>query len=100
MVNGHTFLQICLDCVDLDFEHYSLIFNAFVFLQVFNEFNARSIRHDTQIFAGISKNWIFAAVIFITIVMQIFLIALGDFSIEGSAALSTTPLMPMQWVRA
>jgi magnesium-transporting ATPase (P-type) len=98
MVNGHTFEEICLECIDYDYEHYSLIFNAFVFLQVFNEFNARSIKHDTAIFKGILKNWIFSAVIIITILMQILLISLGDLSIEGSTALSTTPLMPVQWV--
>ena len=35
-------------CVQADYSHYSVIFNIFVFCQVFNEFNARSIGDDWQ----------------------------------------------------
>ena len=30
-------------CVQADYTHYTIVFNAFVFCQVFNEFNARYI---------------------------------------------------------
>ncbi|KAE8010035.1 hypothetical protein FH972_006433 [Carpinus fangiana] len=47
----------------------TLIFNTFVFCQVFNEFNARKLEKK-NIFTGLLQNKLFLAIIGITIVLQ------------------------------
>ncbi|GMN55248.1 hypothetical protein TIFTF001_024359 [Ficus carica] len=58
----------------------TLIFNAFVLCQIFNEFNARK-PDEFNIFKGITKNYLFIGIIFITVVLQIIIIEfLGKFA--------------------
>jgi len=62
-------------------EHYTLIFNTFVFMQVFNEVNARSVSEDRNVFAGLHTNKVFAVVMFFTLGMQIMMVELfGSFA--------------------
>ena len=42
----------CMECHDYEYVHNTLMFNAFVFSQIFNEFNARSIFDEWNIFKG------------------------------------------------
>lgn len=53
------------------------IFNAFVFAQIFNEFNARSIGDEWNVFKGLEKNYLFLGVIVATIGLQIFIVEVG-----------------------
>ncbi|KAJ8760688.1 hypothetical protein K2173_017694 [Erythroxylum novogranatense] len=53
----------------------TLIFNTFVFCQVFNEFNARSLEKK-NVFKGIHKNKLFLGIIGITIVLQVLMVEL------------------------
>ncbi len=55
-------------------KHYTLIFNTFVFMQVFNEFNSRKINNEANVFENIFTNGMFWMVIVITIVLQIVLV--------------------------
>lgn len=55
----------------------TVIFNTFVFMQVFNEFNARMLENEKNMFAGIATNAIFAAVIVITVILQVLLVEFG-----------------------
>lgn len=58
----------------------TLIFNAFVFCQVFNEFNARK-PDEKNIFDGISKNYLFVGIILTTVVLQAIIVEfLGKFA--------------------
>lgn len=70
------FVEDCLDCESEDYTHYSILFNAFVFAQIFNEFNARSIFDEWNVLKGMSKNLLFMAIIFITIGLQVLYCAL------------------------
>jgi len=46
-------------------KHMTYIFNTFVFLQIFNEFNCRKIgAKDYNILEGITSNWYFLLVVF------------------------------------
>lgn len=64
----------------------TLIFNAFVFCQVFNEFNARK-PDQINIFEGISRNHLFIGIIAITLPLQVVLVEfLGNFA--GTVKLS------------
>lgn len=67
----------CLECIKLDYTHTTLIFNTFIFCQVFNEYNARSIFDDWNMFANINRNPTFIMVTIITIGFQILLVELG-----------------------
>lgn len=66
-----TFQDTCLDCDAEDYTHYTILFNAFVFCQIFNEFNARSIFDQWNVFKGLSKNPLFFAIIIITTILQV-----------------------------
>jgi hypothetical protein len=48
-------------------EHITVIFNGFVFCQIFNEINARNIGDDVNVFAGLFHNAMFLAVIITTV---------------------------------
>mmetsp|Transcript_3446 Transcript_3446/g.8007 ORF Transcript_3446/g.8007 Transcript_3446/m.8007 type:complete len:1159 (-) Transcript_3446:319-3795(-) len=87
-----SFEAICLKCEEEDFTHYTIIFNAFVWCQIFNEFNARSIGDDMNVFRGLHKNPIFAAVIVITVGLQIFIVEVGGLFTK------TSPLNVTQWL--
>ncbi|KAK7254553.1 calcium-transporting ATPase [Aureococcus anophagefferens] len=71
--------------------HLTLIFNAFVFCQVFNEFNARSLFNDVNVVAGLHSNPVFVGVIVFTVLLQVAIVQYGgDFA-------KTRPLNEFQW---
>lgn len=49
----------------------SLLFNSFIFAQVFNEINARRINDELNMFEGLHKSPIFLGVIAITVALQV-----------------------------
>ncbi|KAF8722830.1 hypothetical protein HU200_021959 [Digitaria exilis] len=53
----------------------TMIFNAFVLCQVFNEFNAREIEKK-NVFAGVLQNKMFLGIIAVTIAMQVVMVEL------------------------
>ncbi|KAH0912807.1 hypothetical protein HID58_036128 [Brassica napus] len=68
----------------------TLIFNCFVFCQVFNEISSREME-EIDVFKGILDNYVFVVVIGVTVFFQIIIIEfLGTFA-------STTPLTFVQW---
>eukprot|EP01061_Rhynchopus_euleeides_P037765 TRINITY_DN647_c0_g2_i1.p1 TRINITY_DN647_c0_g2~~TRINITY_DN647_c0_g2_i1.p1 ORF type:complete len:1024 (+),score=459.41 TRINITY_DN647_c0_g2_i1:166-3237(+) len=52
-------------------KHKTIIFNVFVLLQVINEFNARKIRNEWNLFAGLSRSHMFLSIVIVTVVVQI-----------------------------
>ncbi|KAM1185033.1 hypothetical protein ACFX13_014653 [Malus domestica] len=69
----------------------TVIFNAFVFCQVFNQINSRDIER-INIFRGMFDSWIFLGVMVCTVVFQAIIVEfLGDFA-------STVPLSWQLWV--
>ncbi|XP_011046522.1 PREDICTED: calcium-transporting ATPase 9, plasma membrane-type-like [Populus euphratica] len=58
----------------------TMIFNAFVLCQVFNEFNARK-PDQINVFKGVTKNRLFMGIVGFTVILQIILIEFtGDFT--------------------
>jgi len=55
-------------------KHMTLVFNTFVWLQLFNELNARKIHDEINIFSGITKNRVFLYVCVLQVVMQILIV--------------------------
>ncbi|KAK7346904.1 hypothetical protein VNO80_21428 [Phaseolus coccineus] len=69
----------------------TLIFNTFVFCQVFNEVNSREME-EIDVFKGIWDNQVFIAVLGCTVFFQIVIVEyLGTFA-------NTTPLSLVQWI--
>lgn len=78
-------------CEDGSRHHFTIIFNAFVFCQVFNEFNAREIGDTFSPFTNLSTSPMFLAVIIFTLLAQWFIIEYGgDFT-------QTYPLSYEEW---
>eukprot|EP01084_Bolivina_argentea_P295942 509620_1 len=72
-------------------EHLTVVFNSFVWMQIFNEINARKVNNEWNVFEGIHKNPVFWFIIIVTVVAQILLVELvGDFA-------STYPLNLEEW---
>lgn len=51
--------------------HYTMVFNTFVWMQLFNEVNSRKLENEKNAFAGIRRNPLFLAVMVTTIVVQV-----------------------------
>ena len=89
--NLNRFQELCLECSSYNWAHYTIIFNTFVFCQIFNEFNCRSIFDEVNVFRGICSNQIFIWVIFAITASQVFFVQYGGIFTQ------TTPLSLLQW---
>ncbi|XXG41341.1 hypothetical protein AAC387_Pa01g1822 [Persea americana] len=69
----------------------TVIFNTFVFCQVFNEINSREI-NKINVFSGLFNNWVFVAVMASTVIFQVIIVEL-----LGALA-STVPLSWQLWL--
>ena len=69
----------------------TLIFNTFVWMQIFNAFNNRRLDNRFNIFEGIWRNWLFILMLAIMMGGQVLIVFVGD------DALSTIPLNRAQW---
>ncbi|KAF5886380.1 plasma membrane calcium-transporting ATPase 1 isoform X3, partial [Clarias magur] len=58
-------------------EHYTIVFNTFVLMQLFNEINARKIHGERNVFEGIFNNPIFCSIVFGTFIIQIVIVQFG-----------------------
>ena len=59
-------------------QHYTLLFNTYVFMQVFNEINARKVwPHERNVFKGFFKNGIFIIVLIMQVGAQVLVIFFG-----------------------
>ncbi|KAL7540993.1 hypothetical protein ACHAXR_010547 [Thalassiosira sp. AJA248-18] len=89
--------------------HYTFIFNTFVWMQLFNEINSRSLEGKCNVFRGIERNPLFCGILFTTAVLQIIMVEFGGKAMhvheEGlSGELWAYSIVfgvisiPMQWV--
>ena len=59
-------------------QHFTIFFNAFVFMQVFNEINSRKLKStELNVFKNFFNNYMFFLIIIFTIVVQIILVQFG-----------------------
>ncbi|EGC37707.1 P-type ATPase [Dictyostelium purpureum] len=72
--------------------HYTLLFNTFVFMQLFNEINSRVLGSGTNPFKNFFNNPIFIVVMIFTLGVQILFVTFG------SSATSTDSLYILEWV--
>jgi len=63
--------------------HYTLIFHAFVFMQIFNEINARKLgEHEYNVFAGFFNNILFLGIVLATCAIQYLMVEYGGASVR------------------
>lgn len=63
--------------------HFTIFFNIFVLLQVFNSINARKLqRSEKNVFAGIFNNWYYLFINAITVIGQIVMVQFGGRAIR------------------
>ena len=72
--------------------HFTMVFNSFVMMTLFNEINARKIHGQRNVFKGFFSNWIYYTIWIGTFLSQILIIQFGG------VAFSTTKLNAEQWI--
>ncbi|RKP40377.1 hypothetical protein BJ085DRAFT_18833 [Dimargaris cristalligena] len=58
--------------------HRTLIFNTFVWMQIFNEINARVLDTQLNVFHRIHKNWYFLIIFIVIAFLQVIIVEFGD----------------------
>ncbi|KAK6111371.1 calcium-translocating P-type ATPase PMCA-type [Brugia pahangi] len=58
-------------------EHFTIVFNTFVMMTLFNEINARKIHGERNIFTGLFSNPIYYVIWIATMIAQIFIVQFG-----------------------
>jgi len=75
-------------------QHYTMVFNVFVLMQLFNEVNSRKIHNELNVFEGVMKNAYFIVIVIGTLLVQIALIEIPGVN----TAFGCTNLTYDQWV--
>ncbi|VDO08918.1 unnamed protein product [Rodentolepis nana] len=73
-------------------EHFTVIFNTFVLMTLFNELNARKIHGQRNVFEGLHRNLLFVGIWVTTFILQVIIVQFGGY------AFSTHPLNVEQWL--
>ncbi|KAH8422449.1 uncharacterized protein LDX57_000204 [Aspergillus melleus] len=74
-----------------DEERRSIVFNAFVWMQIFNEFNNRRLDNKFNIFTGLHRNYFFIIINCLMVGCQILI------AFVGKTAFSIVPINGVQW---
>ena len=69
----------------------TIVFNTFVWMQIFNEFNNRRLDNNFNIFEGMFRNYWFLGINCIMVAGQVMIVFVGG------AAFGVTPLNGIQW---
>ncbi|CAF4258714.1 unnamed protein product, partial [Rotaria sp. Silwood2] len=81
-----------VDSIFKSSEHFTIIFNVFILMNLFNEINYQQIHGEKNVFHTLSKNSIFYGIWIFTFVAQIALVH------YGSLAFSCVALTFKQWI--
>ncbi|KAF2363503.1 P-type ATPase [Trinorchestia longiramus] len=73
-------------------QHFTVVFNAFVMMTLFNEINARKVHGELNVFSGLLRNSFFCCIWAATFLAQVLLVQ------YGGHAFSTAPLSYDQWL--
>ena len=71
------FEKDCLSCNRLDYTLNTIIFNTFIYCQVFNEYTSRFLFDDVNPFKDLMNNYVFLGVSIVTVLTQTFLVYVG-----------------------
>uniref|UniRef100_A0A674H5E4 Calcium-transporting ATPase n=1 Tax=Taeniopygia guttata TaxID=59729 RepID=A0A674H5E4_TAEGU len=76
-------------------EHFTIIFNTFVLMQLFNELNARKLHGERNVFEGVCANPTFCTIVLGTFTVQVGHVLIVQF---GGKPFSCSPLSAEQWL--
>ena len=63
--------------------HFTYVFQIFVFMQVFNQINARKLQREFNVFGGIFNNVFFFVITIITIAVQMLMVLIGGRALKS-----------------
>lgn len=70
---------------DLDYTHFTLFFQVFVMMQVFNQINCRKLKSsELNVFKGFFNNFLFLFIMVVTVVVQFILVQFGGRAVNCS----------------
>ncbi|KAL8657960.1 MAG: hypothetical protein Q9226_001398 [Calogaya cf. arnoldii] len=72
-------------------QHQTLIFNTFVWMQIFNQYNNRRLDNRLNIFEGVQRNYFFIGIQFVIVAGQVMIVFVGG------RAFHTVRLVGSQW---
>lgn len=78
--------------------HFTFLFNAFLWMTIFNFINARKLKDEINVFKGISKNMLFIVIVVIIILMQILIVSFGGSVMNCYSQTPTPGLTIVQWL--
>eukprot|EP01106_Pelomyxa_sp_JSP_P006689 TRINITY_DN2076_c0_g1_i6.p1 TRINITY_DN2076_c0_g1~~TRINITY_DN2076_c0_g1_i6.p1 ORF type:complete len:157 (+),score=23.41 TRINITY_DN2076_c0_g1_i6:108-578(+) len=52
----------------------TMVFNTFVFCQVFNSVNSRKVNNEWKVWEHLMANWVFDLLLVLTVIIQVFLV--------------------------
>mmetsp|Transcript_839 Transcript_839/g.1169 ORF Transcript_839/g.1169 Transcript_839/m.1169 type:complete len:1176 (-) Transcript_839:130-3657(-) len=64
--------------------HYTLIFNTFVWMTLFNEVNCRKLKGEINVFEGILRNPLFCGILVVTAALQALIVEFGTVAFHVS----------------
>ncbi|GAX19347.1 hypothetical protein FisN_4Lu447 [Fistulifera solaris] len=67
---------------DINSVHYTLIFNSFVWMQLFNEINCRNLKGEFNVFSGLFNNPLFYGIWITTAVLQALIVEFGSIAFK------------------
>ncbi|XP_005534530.1 PREDICTED: plasma membrane calcium-transporting ATPase 3, partial [Pseudopodoces humilis] len=73
-------------------EHFTIIFNTFVLMQLCNELNARKLHGERNVFGGVCGNPTFCGIVLGTFIVQVLIVQFGG------KPFSCSPLSAEQWL--
>ncbi|EQC26758.1 hypothetical protein SDRG_15408 [Saprolegnia diclina VS20] len=71
--------------------HFTMLFNTFVFMQLFNELNCRKINDEVNIFVGLLDNALFCGISVVQVFFQVLIVQFGGVPFK------CLPLNGAQW---
>mmetsp|Transcript_20962 Transcript_20962/g.54519 ORF Transcript_20962/g.54519 Transcript_20962/m.54519 type:complete len:459 (-) Transcript_20962:350-1726(-) len=78
--------------------HYTMLFNIFVLLQVFNEYNARFLRGEWQIWRGLNNNRLYLFISIGTMLLQIIMVQVAAPVLTFALKIHPAGLSWRQWL--
>lgn len=75
----------------LSFSSCRIVFNTFVFMQLFNQLNCRKILDEADVFEGLDHHLLFCGILGAEVVLQVLIVQ------YGGRAFQTTPLGADHW---
>merc|ERR1711967_119854 len=58
-------------------KRYTMVFNTFVLMQLFNEYNSRKLFGEINIFGGLAQNPLFLGISVVTMILQVIAAMVG-----------------------